>query len=242
MAASWRASATSCWSAAPAPARPISPSPSPGPASERAHAAGATTSSTWSTTSRPNSAPDARAAPHQLVRATSSSSTNSATCPGRRAAALPPDEPALRCEPRSSITTNLAFGEWPAGRPQDDHRAARPSHPSLRDHRDRQRELALQEPLLSLRRPCLRPGCPGGPTGTPHAASLRAAQGATRSRAGPGTTSAVPLRVNFARRSGVPHTGPIWTPPGGKGRFGAPGEPGCSSISGLFVQAGACWP
>ena len=29
------------------------------------------------------------------------------------------------------------------------------------------------------------PGCPGGSTGTPHAASLRAAQGATRSRAGP---------------------------------------------------------
>ena len=47
-------------------------------------------------------------------------------------------------------------------RPQDDHSPARPSHPSLRDHRDRQRELALQEPLLSRRRPCLRPGCPGG--------------------------------------------------------------------------------
>ena len=85
------------------------------------------------------------------------------------------------------ITTNLAFGEWPSvlRRPQDDHRAARPSHPSLRDHRDRQRELALQEPLLSRRRPCLRPGCPGGSTGTPRAASLRVAQGATRSRAGP---------------------------------------------------------
>ena len=85
------------------------------------------------------------------------------------------------------ITTNLAFGEWPSRlrRPQDDHRAARPSHPSLRDHRDRQRELALQEPLLSRRRPCLRPGCPGGSTGTPRAASLRVAQGATRSRAWP---------------------------------------------------------
>ena len=42
-------------------------------------------------------------------------------------------------------------------------------------------------------------------------------------------------------RAGGP-TGPIWTPPGGKGRFGAPGEPGCSSISGLFVQACARWP
>ena len=70
-------------------------------------------------------------------------------------------------------------------RPKDNHRAARPSHPSLRDHRDRQRELALQEPLLSRRRSCLRPGYPGGSTGTPRAASLRVAQGATRSRAGP---------------------------------------------------------
>ena len=73
--------------AAPAPARPISPSPSPGPASERAPAAGATTSSTWSTTSRPSSAPDARAAPQtSSSAATSSSSTNSATCPSPRPA------------------------------------------------------------------------------------------------------------------------------------------------------------
>ena len=75
------------WSAAPAPARPISPSPSRGPASERAHAAGATTSSTWSTTSRPSSAPDARAAPQTSSSdATSSSSTSSATCPSPRPA------------------------------------------------------------------------------------------------------------------------------------------------------------
>ena len=52
-------------------------------------------------------------------------------------------------------------------RPQDDHGAARSSHPPLRDHRDRQRKLALQEPVLIRRRPPLRPGCPGGPTGTP---------------------------------------------------------------------------
>ena len=91
-------------------------------------------------------------------------------------------------------------------RPQDDHSAARSPHPSLRDHRDRQRKLALQEPLLTRRRPSLRPGCPGGSTGTPHAASLRVAQGATRSRAGPPyglPGQPPPCRsggVNFARR------------------------------------------
>ena len=37
----------------------------------------------------------------------------------------------------------------------------------------------------TLTRRRLRPGCPGGPTGTPHAASLRVSQSATRSRAGP---------------------------------------------------------
>ena len=105
---------------------------------------------------------------------------------GRRAAALPPHEPALRAHlDRHHHQPRLRRMAIRLRRPQDDHRAARPPDPSLRDHRDRQRELALQEPLLTGRRPCLRPGCPGGPTGTPYAASLRVAQGATRSRAGP---------------------------------------------------------
>ena len=53
----------------------------------RAPGAAATTSSTWSTTSRPSSAPDARAAPQiSSYAATSSSSTNSATCPSPRPA------------------------------------------------------------------------------------------------------------------------------------------------------------
>ena len=63
------------------------PSPSPAPVSERAPVAAATTSSTWSTTSRPNSAPDAKAVPRtNSSDATSSSSTNSATCPSHRPA------------------------------------------------------------------------------------------------------------------------------------------------------------
>ena len=42
-------------------------------------------------------------------------------------------------------------------RRQDDHRVARPAHASLRHRRDRQRELALQEPLLTFKRPFLTP-------------------------------------------------------------------------------------
>ena len=110
------------------------------------------------------------------------------------------------------VTTNLAFGEWSLRlrRPQDDHSPARPPDPPLRDHRDRQRELALQEPLLTRHRPCLRPACPGGSTGLTYTSSptrLRSAHRKALHEAArvplltTGTTSAVPLRgVNIARR------------------------------------------
>ena len=67
------------------------------------------------------------------------------------------------------ITTNLAFGEWPSvWRRQDDDGAPRPSDPSLRNHRNRQRELAFQKPRLSA-----TPACPGGQTGHLPRAPLR---------------------------------------------------------------------
>src|SRR5437763_9117997 len=57
------------------------------------------------------------------------------------------------------ITTNLR---------QDDDRAPRSSDPPLRNHRNRQRELALQTPRLSA-----TPACPGGQTGHLPRAPLR---------------------------------------------------------------------
>src|ERR1700674_3708679 len=62
-------------------------------------------------------------------------------------------------------------------RRQDDDRAARPADPSLRNHRNRQRELALQEPRLSRR---ATPACPGGQTGTSHARRSVAREGTAR--------------------------------------------------------------
>jgi hypothetical protein len=63
---------------------------------------------------------------------------------------------------------------------QDDDGAPRSPDPSLRNHRNRQRELALQKPRLSA-----TPACPDGQTGTSHARRSVAREGTTRRARGP---------------------------------------------------------
>jgi len=105
------------------------------------------------------------------------------------------------------LTTNLAFGEWPSvfGDAQDDDCAARSADPSLRNHRDRKRELALQAPRLSR---CTAPACPGGQTGTSRAALRRTRGGHSAPRGSllfaTGTSLNLrPRGVTIGRRSGV---------------------------------------
>src|SRR5712691_6025598 len=90
-------------------------------------------------------------------------------------------------------------------RRQDDDCAARSADPSLRNHRDRKRELALQAPRLSR---CTAPACPGGQTGTSRAA-LRPTRGGHSAPRGSllfATGTSLNLRprgVTIGRRSGV---------------------------------------
>jgi len=96
--------------------------------------------------------------------------------------ALPPDQPALRTHlnPRDDQPGFRRMAQR-LRRRQDDNRAARSAHPSLRDHRDRQRKLALQKPRL------IRPSPRLAPVGKPAPPALRSVGLAvvTPLRAGP---------------------------------------------------------
>ena len=94
-------------------------------------------------------------------------------------------------------------------RPEDDHCTARPSYPPLRYRRDRQRQLALQEPRLTPYSPATR-ACTGGSTGSPRA-PLR------KPRHGRSATRGSPLWTTGTSRS---LRGQFWTPI--KGQYSTP--------------------
>src|SRR6516225_4152296 len=145
-------SATPCWSAAPALARLTSPSRLPAAASALAPAAGSTTSSILLTGSNPKPATATRdGSPLRRSRR----ARLSAVRPVWRPAAVPPYQPALRAHlgARDHQSGVRRMAERLHGR-QDDDRAARSPDPSLRYHRNRKRQLALQEPR---RRSCPNP-------------------------------------------------------------------------------------
>ena len=103
---------------------------------------------------RPKVAPGARAgSPIISPASTSSSSMNSAISPSPRQAVNCCSilSAALRAhlDHRRDQSRLRRMAER-VRRPKDDHRAPRSPHAPLRHHRDRQRELALQEPRLSV--------------------------------------------------------------------------------------------
>ncbi len=130
------------------------------------------------------------ASPTTCRGSTSSSSTSLATCPSRsrRPVALPPRQQALRADlgggDDQPCLRRVAHG---LRRRQDDDRAPRPAHPPLRHRRDRQRELALQEPRSRLKPfPGPHPQVdPVGPQAPPTAVTACARGGARRRPRGP---------------------------------------------------------
>src|SRR5437868_3853460 len=94
-------------------------------------------------------------------------------------------------------------------RRQDDDGAPRSPDPSLRDHRNWQRELALQTPRVSA-----TPACPGGQTGTSHARRSVAREGTARRAWGPPVRyrdkpAPRPVRGPFSMPMRGPHCLPI---------------------------------
>ena len=142
------------------------------PASATAPAAASSPSSTWSTGSRPRARAgrQGRLADY-LTRIDFVVLDELGYLPFaqiRRPAALPPDQPALRAhlDHRHDQSRLRRMAER-LRRRQDDDRAARSPDPSLRHHRNRQRELALQEPRLTITcQPALAPSAQPRPAPT----------------------------------------------------------------------------
>src|SRR5207302_7554376 len=98
-------------------------------------------------------------------------------------------------------------------------RAPRSPDPSLRNHRNRQRELALQTPRLSA-----TPACPGGQTGTSHARRSVAREGTARRARDPPVRyrdkpDPTPVRGPFSMPIRGPYSVPIDTDVAGYSRL-----------------------
>ena len=104
-------------------------------------------------------------------------------------------------------------------RPQDDHRTPRPHHPPLRHRRDRQRQLAVQEPEL-------RPQATATTNSKTASRCLRLRSGyalpaaqASRLSPIPTSTRIIAKGVPIRRRSGVPFARRLTQEEGGMRRF-----------------------
>ena len=185
--------------AAPVRARRTSPSRSPAAASGRDRVVASSTLSTSSTGSRPRprAGRQGRLADY-LTRMDFVVLDELGYLPFRaigRPAAVPPDQPPLRADlGHRHHQPRLRRMADRLRRRQDDHGAARSPHPPLRHRRDRQRELALQEPRLKRAGDRARPGSATRPAHAGASATEAPVQAAKRG-------------VKVGRRSGVKFEG-----------------------------------